>query len=252
MPHSNPFDNVLANHYAEYAVLPHRVGQELLDRLELVAMQPKVIVDVGCGTGELTALLQKRYPMAVIHALDTVTAFLEYAKKTHGQTIHWEKASAEQLPFAANSVDLVYANLVLPWCQDIKRVFHEWQRVLRPEGLLVFTTLGPDTLSELSAEISPIPHFFDMHDVGDALIQAEFSDPIMDVETFTLSYRDPKTLLQELHILGMIESSNAAIPELSVTFEVVFGHAWKSSPSFTADETGVVKIPLEELRKRLG
>lgn len=252
MTQQNPFDKILPEDYVQHAIVSETAGDELIARLDVVAMQPRRIVDCGCGPGDLTSLLQQRFPDAEIFAIDSAKNMLDYAKNKHGETIHWVLTEANQLPFADHSVDLLVANELLPWCAELETVLHEWRRVLRPDGLLVFTSLGPDTLRELPLEDLQLLHLIDMHHLGDALIQAGFQDPIMDVETFTLTYKEPANMQSELQAMGLIHAPlNASV--LSATVEVVFGHAWgpQSAEGFTADDAGVVKIPLSHLRRRI-
>jgi malonyl-CoA O-methyltransferase len=132
--------------YAQAAVLAQAINAEMLARLEWVTLQPNIILDVGCGTGQGTQLLQQRYPEAQIIALDNAYPMLQFTKQQASSTVS-VCADAAQLPLVSHSVDLIFANLLLPWCADIASVLSEWRRVLRPEGLLMFSSLGPDTLA---------------------------------------------------------------------------------------------------------
>jgi malonyl-CoA O-methyltransferase len=175
-------------------------------------------------------------------------------------------ADGAALPFPDQSVDLVFANLILPWVSDVESMLREWRRVLRPDGLLVFTSLGPDTLQAWRIYLGDytIPNFSDMHEIGDMLTRARFSDPVMDVEYYTLTYSEPSTLLSELQASGMLVAhsrldliENAEVPRtekgrLALTYEVVYGHAWgpEANVDHVADEFGTVRIPLAHLRRR--
>ncbi len=184
-----------ANSYDDVAILQRDTADEMLDRLELVKIKPQQILDLGTGTGRNLNLLQQRYPAAQQVALDIAPAMLKQARQRYRhdqglrrwlpgqQTPLFIAGDAEQLPLADNSVDLVYANLALQWC-DLTAAFTEIQRVLRPGGLLMFSTLGPDTLQELRqswAAVDQYPHinvFLDMHDVAEAMFAAGLSDPV--------------------------------------------------------------------------
>jgi len=226
--------------YAQIAALPHAVGEQMLLRLDLVSIKPQVIAELGSSDGYCTSLLTVRYPEAKIFSIP-------------------DSEAAEKLSLADESVDLIIANLMLSWCEDFEKTLREWRRILRPNGLLMFTSLGPDTLSELHHAPVEFPHFIDMHNLGDGLTRIRFADPVLDVEYFTVTYRDHAQLAKELQILGMV-SGNAEqmtlIPNAegvySLTFEVVYGHAWRPelTDEYAADEEGVVRIPLSHLRSR--
>jgi len=271
MSSQKQFDHLQPEEYDRSAALAMAVSQEMLARLDWVTLDPKIIVDVGCGTGQSTKLLQERYPAAKILALDLAYPMLCYAKqqgentKTTLQNVAWVSADTAALPFADHSVDLVFANLILPWCKDTEKTFREWRRILRPEGLLVFTSLGPDTLKEWREFLGDItlPNLIDMHDHGDALTKVRFADPVLDVDYFTVTYRELASLFSELQATGMLlsgdhaslfsamrESHSSALWE--VTYEVVFGHAF-GPPHVVdqvADEFGTIRIPLSHLRRR--
>jgi malonyl-CoA O-methyltransferase len=178
-------------------------------------------------------------------------------------------ADAERLPVAGASVDLVFSNLVLQWC-DPARAFAEAARALANEGLFLFSTLGPDTLRELRAafaEADGAPHvnrFVDMHDLGDALVHAGFADPVMEMETLTLEYDSAMAVVRDLKAIGAVNSlpSRArGLPGrgrwrrmteayerfrrdgvLPATWEIVYGHAWKVPPRRLADGRQVVSF----------
>lgn len=249
--------------YASAAVLAREVGEEMLARLEWVTLQPKVIVDLGCGTGDISSQLQTRYPDANVLALDLSGAMIEYAKREHhGNCIN---ADAGQLPLRSQSVDLLFANLLFPWYQDINSLLKECHRVLRPDGLILFTAFGPDTLKEwrtiLDGNIAPF--FIDMHDVGDLMLQSGFADPVLDVNYYTLTYREQTSLFQELQNSGMLFATPEKINleeitlteqgTLPVTYELVFAHAFAPAQSdeVQASSDGVVRVPLAHLRRRL-
>jgi malonyl-CoA O-methyltransferase len=117
-------------------------------------------------------------------------------------------ADAQALPLADASVDLVHSSLCLQWCEDPGLALAEFRRVLRPDGLLLFSTFGPDTLRELRAafaDVDRMPHvsrFIDMHDIGDALLASGFRDPVLERDDFTLTYADARDLMRELRAIG--------------------------------------------------
>lgn len=268
--------------YDEVAVLQHEVGQRLLDRLALIRLAPSVAFDIGAGTGRLSAALGRRYGAARVISFDLSARMLQRARGRAGALRRLRRrcgfvcADAENLPCADASADLVVSNLVLQWCNDTDRALAEFRRVLRPGGLLMFTTFGPDTLRELRAswggvdDCVHVNRFIDMHDLGDALLRVGLSEPVMDREDFTLTYPDVAGLMRDLKALGAHNSTlgrprgltgrgrlarMAATYEgfraggrLPATYEVVYGHCWATAgtPARPASP-GETMIPLSRI-----
>ena len=250
-----------AQSYDAAAVLQQEVAQRLLERLDLMKLEPARVLDLGCGTGYCIPELMSRYKRADIVALDIARPMLEQARR-RGRWLHRPRCvcgDAERLPFEDESFDLVFSNLMLQWCVDLDAAFAELQRVLRPGGLLLFTSFGPDTLKELRdswAQVDGDTHvnaFLDMHDVGDALVKTRFADPVMDVERITVTYPDVWKLMRELKQIGA-HNVTAGRPRgltgkshmqqlvnayeryrqagvLPASYEIVNGHAWATSVS---------------------
>lgn len=268
--------------YDDAAVLQREVGGRLLERLDLVRLAPARILDLGAGTGFASRALLKRYPKAEVVALELSTAMLRRARRR----APWLRrlpvvcADAERLPFKPASFDLIVSNLALQWCHDPDQLFAGLVRALRPDGLLMFSTLGPDTLRELRQSWAAVDDkihvnaFLDMHDVGDALVRAHFADPVMDVEHFTLTYSALADLMRDLKSSGarnvsagrprvltgkgalqQVESAYEAFRDedgrLPATFEVVYGHAWapKALPQ-RRGAGGETFVPLGRIRRR--
>lgn len=264
--------------YDEAAVLQREIATRMLDRLDYVRLTPVTILDLGAGTGYAVNALQRRYRKARVIALDFSLGMLRIARG-RGTLLRRPRcvcADAESLPLADLSVDLIVSNATLQWCNDLERTFRDLLRVLGPGGLLMFTTFGPDTLKELReswaaadgySHVSPFP---DMHDVGDALVRAGFAEPVMDAERLTLTYRDVRSLMGDLKVLGTRNATRKrprgltgrarlrAVElayetyrvdgRLPASYEVVYGHAW--APSQRATPDGGVAIPLSALRRR--
>lgn len=277
--------NKAAKTYDQAAVLQQLVGEALLKRLHGIHCRPKTILDLGCGTGHVESHLRKAYPSAKIVGLDKSEGMLRQAqhKEKEGQFLlaHWICGCAEDLPFKDNSFELVYSNLVLHWSIDFTKSLEEIYRVLKPGGLLLFSVVGPDTLKELRycwAVVDDKPHvhvFVDMHDVGDSLLRALFTDPVMDVDYFTLLYSNPMVLMRELQELG-VQNINAdrqrglttksalkkliqayevfrnANGRLPATWEIIYGHAWVSEAMAKKQNSfGEVKIPIHNIQTQI-
>lgn len=210
-------------------IVRQEVRSELIDRLAFMSLKPQIIAVLN---EDDSAEIQKKYPEAKIEKATTLDAIIA-------------------LP--AQSVDLIFANIFLPFQPDWKHTILAWRRLLRPDGLLMFSSLGPDTLQNIHAEISC--YLTDMHLIGDELMQVHFSNPVLDVEHLTLSYRDEKKLKDELVEMGFLSKTAELSVEpdedgaLCVNFEIVYGHAFSVSES-VADEAGVVRVPLSHLRRK--
>ncbi len=267
-----------AARYDDVAVLQREIGQRMIDRLDLVRMRPESILDLGAGTGYAAEGLLERYPGSRVVALDFALPMLRRARRRGG----WFRrpacvcADMEQIPLADGSVDLLYSNAALQWSNDVEAAFREFLRVLRPGGLLMFSTFGPDTLKELRAAWSAadghthVGRFPDMHDLGDALVRARFADPVMDVDRITLTYAAVSDLMSDLKVLGAhnvttgrprgltgkgrLEAMEKAYEafrhngRLPASYEVVYGHAW--APESPPSAAGEFSIPVERLRRR--
>jgi malonyl-CoA O-methyltransferase len=254
-----------ASTYERAAVLQREVCARALERLDLVKLDPGAILDAGCGTGFAAQALRKRYPQATLIGLDIAPAMLNAARSRIPKWKKWIGLSRdvfvcgdnERLPIRSGSVDMLWSNLAFQWAGDLTTVFAECQRVLRPGGLLMFTTFGPDTLKELRKASDGdgkihVNRFIDMHDIGDMMIGAGFADPVMDMEYLTLTYADVRTLMRELKAIGAHNiaagrdrglTGKRVLKEIELryetfrqdgrlpaTFEVIYGHAWKPLP----------------------
>lgn len=264
--------------YDRNAVLQHEIGARMLERLDFVRLAPQRVLDLGCGTGRASQALLRRYPKAEVIALDFALPMLAVARR-RGRWLRRPRcicADLDHLPLAAHSVDLVFANAALQWSADPLQAFAGIARVLRPGGLLMFTSFGPDTLHELRAawaEVDGESHvhgFIDLHDYGDMLLAAGFADPVMDVERMRLTYAEPLQLMREIKAIGAANASivrsrgllgrerlqrvcaayerfRDAEGRLPVSYEVVHGHAWAPLQRRVGDAT---LVAVETLKRR--
>jgi len=266
-----------APRYDAAAVLQREVCTRMLEKLDYIKLKPARLLDVGSGTGWGTRQLSERYPAAEIIALDIAIGMLQVARGTAGW---WRKlfagrrerflcADVEALPITSNSVEMVWSNLAMQWCNDLPATFSELNRVIKAEGLLMFSTFGPDTLQELRAAFHGVDgynhlnRFADMHDIGDMLVAAGFADPVMEMEKLTLTYADAKAVMQDLRDIGAHNATAGRAPgmmgkaawqrivenyeklrrdgKLPATFEIIYGHAWKPAPKAAADGRAIIR-----------
>ncbi|MBI5451593.1 MAG: malonyl-ACP O-methyltransferase BioC [Gammaproteobacteria bacterium] len=275
-----------APHYDEVAVLQREVGNRLLERLSLLRATPTQIADIGAGTGTLTAALARRYPSAQLLALDLAPQMLQLTRRRQPwrsrvlRRMHCICGDAEALPLATQRFDMLISSLTMQWCNDLDRTLQEFRRVLRPGGVLMFATFGPDTLRELRhcwSQVDGYNHvnaFIDMHDIGDALLRAGFAQPVTDMEYFTLTYPDLQALTRDLKTLGA-HNVTAGRPRtltgrhrwqhlaqayedlrrdgtLPVTYEVIYGHAWVPEHPAATPHGNEVQITVDRIGGRHG
>jgi malonyl-CoA O-methyltransferase len=270
-----------AGDYDGSAVLQSRVRTELLERLDLVRLEPSVVLDLGAGTGHSSAALKRRYRGSRIVAIDLAAGMLHEAKRRQSWLRRFDRvcADAAHLPLRDASVDLVFSNLMLQWCDDPDAVFRECRRVLRTGGLMTFTTFGPDTLFELRRAWSAadarthVNRFIDMHDLGDAMVRAGFAEPVMDVDRCALTYTDVRGLMRDLKSIGAHNVNGGRAPGLTgksrlakmidayeqfrrdgrlpATYEVVYGQAWvpERVPA-RAGHRGEIRVPISSVTRR--
>ncbi len=272
--------------------LRREIAARMHDRLGLVKLAPGRVVDAGCGAGADLALLQKAYPAAQVIGIDAAPAMAAVADAAAAAApsrrllsrLLSGKAGIDLLcgdfgncPFPPNSVDLVWSNLALHWHPQPDRVFAEWRRVLRVEGLLMFSNFGPDTFRELRSAFStldaaqasaPVSEhvlpFVDMHDFGDQLVDAGFSTPVMDMEVITVTYDTVQAMLADVRALGgnplatrrrgltgrvawgrflqALEAQRRPDGKLGLSFEVIYGHAFRPAPRVTAAGEAIVRF----------
>ena len=268
--------------------LRREVAARMQERLALVRLAPLRVLDAGCGEGADLLPLQKRYPAAQILGIDAAAAMVRQARSTRDAAssalnklmVQWLPVRSSgatllcgdfaRLPVGPQSLDLIWSNLALHWHPSPDQVFAEWRRVLRVDGLLMFSCFGPDTFKQLRsafAAVDPTPHilpFVDMHDFGDMLVEAGFSTPVMDMETITVTYRSVDKLLAEVRSLGgnplstrrhgltgrqrwqqmkdQLEQLRGPDGTIALTFEVIYGHAFRPAPKTTSRGESIVRL----------
>ncbi len=271
-----------ASTYEEVAVVQQSVLAEHLERLSFAKIEPERILDLGSGTGTGAQELSKKYKKSRVIAMDIAQGMLLEHRKNLPRFRNRTDlicADLDHLPLEDNSIDLVFSNLAIQWSNDLHQVIKEFRRVLRTGGLLSFTTVGPDTLRELRDAWNSIGagdhvhDFLDMHEIGDALISNGFGAPVLDVDRYTLTYPDVKSLLSDLKKLGATNSSSERSRgmmgremisklerayekqriegKLPLTYEIVYGHAWVPPEDMRSqDGSTVAHFPASEIKRR--
>ncbi|MBD9480720.1 malonyl-ACP O-methyltransferase BioC [Pseudoxanthomonas sp. PXM02] len=273
--------------YDAAAALQHEVEKRLMESLDYLTLRqgsdakdPKVVLDVGCGPAHAAAAMRKRWPKAQVIALDLALPMLREAKKQAGWWKPFQRVCADlrALPLAEGSVDVLFCNLSLQWVDDLPAAFNGFRRVLKPGGLLVCSTFGPETLQELRdafAHADDTPHvspFPPIAQFGDALMLAGFRDPVLDRDRFTLTYDDLPALMRELRAMGATNAlqrrrhtltgrarfaAAAAAYEplrredgkLPSTWDVIYAHAWAPPPGAPIRGQGedIAAMPLSKI-----
>lgn len=254
------------------------IVDQLHERLALLKNPPQRIMDLGAGDGRHLQILRKQYPHATVVGVDLS---LQRLKRSLINQRFWQKRpllacvdASEALPFAKDSFELIVSNMLLPWIFEPAALMAEINRVLITDGVLFLSTAGPDTLIELRrawAEVDDCLHvnaFMDMHDVGDLMLKAGITDPVMDTQRLTLTYSSLDSLLSELIGLGLINVLNGRRKGLtaasvkrrlakhyplndqggvSATLELVIAHGWSGE---VKPPRGEYHFPLDRLRRR--
>jgi malonyl-CoA O-methyltransferase len=273
-----------AGSYDAHAELQREVGERLMDRLQGLRFDPGRVLDLGCGTGVQTQALHSRFPKARLLACDLSGPMLRQARDRRGW---WRKrfdlvqANARALPLAEDSLDLVFCNLMLQWCEEPERVFAGLRRALKPGGLLLLSTFGLDTLRELRQawaavdERTRVGRFTDVQKLGSALTRAGFAEPVLDTDWLTTTYAQPRDLLRELKGLGAthadedrsrglmsptrLRAAMAAYDAFRLedgrypaTWEVVYASAWapEHGQPVRDGQGEVASIPISSLKVR--
>ena len=251
----NTFNSASSN-YNDNAFLQNEIANRLAEKLKVISIKPQTIIDLGSGTGFLSEKTAKIFPNSILVCVD----FAQQSLLENSQNLK-VCANAYKLPFASNSVDFIVSNLMMQWCPDLTTLFNECFRILKPQGLFLFTTFGPDTLKELKRSWSVVDssahvnNFIDMHDIGDQMLQSGFQSPIMEMENITLTYEKVVDLMHDLKAIGAQNVANRSKAltgktkfkkmiemyenyredgKLPATYEVIYGHAWKNEKKLGA------------------
>ena len=269
--------NRAASTYDSVAVLQRMMADELIGRLDLMKdFSPQIILDAGAGTGYGASQLNQRYPDARTIGLDLAHQMMVEASSASA-TINWITGDIESLPLVDRSVDLIVCNASIQWC-DPARVFSEFARVLRDDGLMLFSSFGPDTLKELrtawqetNPEIEHVHLYYDMHDLGDIMQERGLTDPVVDMQAMTMTYTSAEEVLQDLKRLGSVYAGDHVRPGLTgrarfkqfikrlaqqvndegriaISYELIFGHAWMSADRNRELDDGSVTVSMSSTR----
>lgn len=217
-----PTADALLNH-ADWFLHAHTAAT-MDERLLAVKAQPQHIILAGADGDESYRLLKTRYPQAEFREYDSRTAYLHAAAANRKavQTL-WQKLRHQHVPQTASdtlpddeAADMLWSNLGLLHQADnaaeLAAVFERWAAALQPDGLLFFSHCGPDTLKELRALWQQhgihvdTPLLIDMHDLGDALLQHGFYDPVTDMAPLTVQYTQPQRLIADMQVAGIWSS----------------------------------------------
>ena len=268
--------------YDEVSRVYEEIGRRLLTHLDPIAIEPDRVLDVGCGTGTGTTLLAARYRRSRVFAVDCARPMLAVAKTKAPRLFSRQRflcGRAERLPLGDACMDLVHANLLLPWCHDLAAPLREFERVLAPGGLLLLSSLGPDTLIEMrrvwaqGEEPDAVPGLLDMHDFGDALVRAGLVGALMETERLTVQYPSAERLIDDLVRSGAWAArARGAAPgrphesfarlrrrymtmrataPLDVSVEIVYAHAW-APPSAPRQSFVPAPLPVRRDPSRAG
>ena len=241
------------------------VARRMAERLPVIRQQPDTVIDWGSALGASREILTGTYPKARLIAVERDAAWRDATARALAlpwwSPRRWAAPAAEAVTesaLPANAGQLVWANMMLHGEPDPQAVMSQWHRALAVDGFLMFSTLGPGTLESLQTLYRergwrrPFAAFVDMHDLGDMLVHAGFADPVMDQEQITLSWPSPEALLSELRSLGgnvdparhaglrtprwrnalldALAQTADADGRIALTFELVYGHAFKPAP----------------------
>lgn len=273
-----------AETYDDAAIVQHEICDRALERLQMLKLQPGTILDIGSGTGRSVRGLQALFPSSCVIASDFALPMLQQVKQNQG-SFHKNVSSiccdAERLAIKSESVDLIFSTSTFQWSEDLNQIFLECSRILKQDGVLLFTTFGPDTLKELRKSWAMVDihehvhRFMDMHHIGDMLQGNHYADPVVDMELITLEYQQARQLLRDLKATGSrgkfatndagghsglmgktkfqqfeatyetYRQKNGLLP---ASYEVIYGYARKSSLDKGNPSGKEIRIPVNQVK----
>ncbi|MBP9721901.1 MAG: malonyl-ACP O-methyltransferase BioC [Gammaproteobacteria bacterium] len=276
--------NKAAASYSTTAVLQQEICHRLTEQLEFFTIKPELILDLGIGTGLSIPPLANLYPDSKIIGLDFAEQMLNIAKLNNQNNNNlFICADINNIPIADNSVDIIFSNFSLQWCDNIADVFRECYRILKNDGLFIFSIPGPSSLYELKEALNAVDpeydhvnNFIDMHDLGDMLVQNKFAHPVMDNDQFTLTYKNIINILKDLKALGAntklsanyrktlfgkykfnqlyyaYEKFKQSDNKYPLTYEVIYAHAFKLAKPVRVKhpELSEIAVPIEKIIKK--
>ncbi len=275
--------NAAANNYDAFSLLQRTITDRLVESFDQIKIKPTSILDLGAGTGYGSRKLKQQFKKAHIYQIDISGEMLKKSRKQSPvlfSKTHFLCADANQIPLPENRFDLVFSSLMLQWCNDLDAVFAEIKRVLRPGGIFLFSSFGPDSLKELREswrQVDDQVHvnaFVDMHDIGDSLIRSGLDAPVLNIEYIVLIYDECKQLMRELKNIGAQNINKGRRKTLTgkqrlgkvfkhyetfrqnnklpATYEVIYGHAWQSDLEKDVGKVeNIQSISLDDLKKDL-
>ena len=271
-----------ANQYDKFAELQRTITDRLLEAFEYLRINPENILDLGSGTGYGSRRLNQHFSKSQIYQIDLSRLMISKSRKKEPfffSRNHFLCADAKQLPLPDNHFDVIFSSLMLQWCDDLEAVFGEVRRVLKPGGLFLFATFGPDSLKELREcwravdERVHVNAFVDMHDIGDSLVRHGMDSPVLNVEHLTVTYDECKQLLCELKNIGAKNINQGRRKTLTgknrfakmikhyelyrvdnklrATYEVIYGHAWCTTLEKQEKNKGTQSFSVDDLKRDL-
>lgn len=274
--------------------LRREISGRMFERLALIRANPRMLLDAGCGEGDDLLALHQAFPSSALLGVDASAPMLDVVRSRTAQSKSSMRrllagllgqgrfgtdvallacADFARLPLAPASVDLVWSNLALHWHPQPDRVFAEWRRILRVDGLLMFSCFGPDTFGQLRHAFKAIGQehavlpFVDLHDFGDMLVDTGFSTPVMDMESLNITYSSVNKLLDDVRAFGgnplltrqsgligrrrwqafldALESQRGPDGKLTLTMEIVYGHAFRPASRTLASDESIIRLNLK-------